>query len=337
MKSTAPQIVAGIKRCMVQKLVPFIHGSPGIGKSDIVKQLAKAGNLELIDWRGSSADPVDLSGFPVLDGTKASYLPFDTFPIVGDDKPKDSNGWLLFMDELNSAPISVQKAAYKLILDRMVGNHNLHPEVYIVAAGNLSTDGALVNSLPTALQSRTVHFEMGLCNDSWNQWATKEGMDHRVVSFIGFKPNLLHKFSAKHNDYTFSCPRTWEMASKLIKGRDLDLTDIAILSGTLSEGVAREFIAYTKVFEQLPHIDKIIADPSGVPVPSEPSARFAISSHVAEYMTIDNASVLMEYVRRLPLENQTITIRIAIGKNKKLFLNDSVEAWLTHHSTRKVA
>ena len=337
MKSSVTQIVAGIKRCMVQRLVPMIHGSPGIGKSDIVKQLAKAGNLHLIDWRGSSADPVDLSGFPVLDGSKASYLPFDTFPIAGDKKPKGTNGWLLFMDELNSAPISVQKACYKLILDRMVGNHDLHPEVYIVAAGNLTTDGALISNLPTALQSRMVHFEMGVCNDSWNQWATEAGIDCRIISFIGFKPNLLHKFSPKHNDYTFACPRTWEMASKLIKGRELDLTDKALLSGVLSQGVAIEFIAYTKVFESLPHIDKIIADPSGTSIPAEPSARFAVGSHVAEHMTVDNATVLMEYVRRLPLENQTITFRIAIGKNKKLLLNDAIEAWSTQYATRKVA
>jgi len=38
----------------------FIHGSPGIGKSYIVAEVAKKHALELVDVRLSQMDPVDL-------------------------------------------------------------------------------------------------------------------------------------------------------------------------------------------------------------------------------------------------------------------------------------
>lgn len=43
------------------RLVPMLGGSPGIGKSAIVKQIAEEFNLELIDIRLSYCDPTDLN------------------------------------------------------------------------------------------------------------------------------------------------------------------------------------------------------------------------------------------------------------------------------------
>ena len=92
-------------------LVPMVHGSPAIGKSSIVKWIAKKFNLKLIDLRLSQCDPTDLLGFPYIFGNRAGYRPMETFPIMGDEIPKGYNGWLLFLDELTSASTAVQAAA----------------------------------------------------------------------------------------------------------------------------------------------------------------------------------------------------------------------------------
>lgn len=41
-------------------LVPMLHGSPGIGKSDIAHGVAATLNLKLIDIRLGQCDPTDL-------------------------------------------------------------------------------------------------------------------------------------------------------------------------------------------------------------------------------------------------------------------------------------
>ena len=107
----------------------------------IVKSIAEEYNLKMIDLRLAQCDPTDLLGFPHIDGDKARYVPMDTFPLEGDPLPINPvtgiaySGWLLFLDEFNSADKGVQKAAYKLVLDRMTGLYHLHKNVAISAAG----------------------------------------------------------------------------------------------------------------------------------------------------------------------------------------------------------
>lgn len=57
----AEQAVTQLTMCFQSKLVPFMKGSPGIGKSDIYKQIAKRFKLKLIDIRLSQCDPTDLN------------------------------------------------------------------------------------------------------------------------------------------------------------------------------------------------------------------------------------------------------------------------------------
>jgi hypothetical protein len=315
--------------CLKARLVPMLTGSPGIGKSSIVYDIANEYNLDVIDMRLSQCDPTDLLGFPRVDGDKASYAPMNTFPLESDSLPEGKSGWLLFLDEFNSAPMAVQAAAYKLTLDRMVGLHKLHPNVVVMCAGNLQTDNAIVNRLSTAMQSRLVHLELSTDFEAWLEWAHANHIDTRITSYIEFKPNNLYQFSPEHNDRTFACPRTWEFVSKLISNwKEIDKSKLALIAGTVSEGVAREFIAFCREFEQLPKISSIIANPKDAPVPSEPSTRYAVAGAVGAHMNTDNAAKLMEYVDRLPPEFQHITLRGAIKRTPALFSHDAVSKWI---------
>src|ERR1700741_4719508 len=179
-------------------LVPMIHGSPAIGKSSIVNQIAEKYHLKVIDLRLAQCDPTDLSGFPMKNGDKASYVPLDTFPLEGDDIPEGYEGWLLFMDEFTSAPKAVQAAAYKVILDRMVGQNKLHKNVAICCAGNMESDNAIVEEMSTAMQSRLVHLELVVDAKEWVEWATSNNVDYRITSFINFKPSMIYTFKPDH-------------------------------------------------------------------------------------------------------------------------------------------
>lgn len=108
MQVKVSQAILMVTEYIRAQLVPMIIGSPGIGKSAIVHQIAKKYNLKLIDIRLSQTLPEDLNGFPFLKGNKAGYVPMDVFPIEGDEVPDGHSGWLLFLDEFNSAPPAVQ-------------------------------------------------------------------------------------------------------------------------------------------------------------------------------------------------------------------------------------
>ena len=319
-------IVAAIKA----GTVPMIHGSPGIGKSDLIHSIAKEHGLLLIDVRLSQCDPTDLAGFPQIDQArqKAGYVPMDTFPLEGEEPPPGYNGWFLFFDEVNSAPKAVQAAAYKIILDRKIGQKKLHKHCAMAAAGNLENDGAIVEPMSTALQSRFApHLELVVDNGEWLEFAYANDIYHRITDFVKFKSSVLYIFSPDHIDHTYACPRTWVFANKLIK-TTAEEDMLETLAGTLSEGVAREFVTFCKIYDKLPDPDDIAKSPETVKVPSEPSILFALTGSVAHNMVADNCDQLIKYVNRLPAEFQVVCLREAVRRNKDLLKEQGIQKWI---------
>ena len=311
------------------KLVPLLAGSPGCGKSQIIYGIAKEHNLKVIDLRLSQCDPTDLAGFPTVEGNKADYVPMKHFPVVGDPIPAGFNGWLLFLDEITSAPPSIQAAAYKLILDRQVGSHHLHERVAIVSAGNLETDNAIVQPMSTALQSRLVHMELVVDSNEWVDWATSNGIDHRITDYVKFKPGQLYTFTPDHTDKTYACPRTWEFANRVLKATaDGSPERLPMLAGTLSEGVAREFTTFCKIYADLPKPAQIVATPEAIKVPQEPSILFALTGSLAHNATKENFGQMMKFIERLPVEFQVVTMRETIRRNKTMMAHASVQKWV---------
>lgn len=317
-----------IAKYIQAKIVPMLTGSPGMGKSAIVKDIAKTYGLKVIDLRLSQCDPVDLMGFPSIQGTRAGYLPMETFPLEGDPIPEGYNGWLLFLDEFNSASTAVQAAGYKLILDRMVGLHHLHKHVAIVCAGNLETDGAIVNPMSTAMQSRLAHLELMPNANEWLDWAYENNIHRFITSYIKFKPGNLYAFSPDHTDKTYACSRTWEFANRVLEVAGTDDKDLLpMLAGVLSEGVAREFIGFTKIDKELPKISQIVQAPNSTPVPDEPSVLFALTGSISHHADKTNLEPLIAYVKRLPKEFQVVTLRETVRRRKELLSFPAMQEW----------
>lgn len=324
-----------IIKCIKAKLVAMMVSSPGIGKSSIVHQIAAEFNLKVIDLRLSQCDPTDLMGFPRVGEKRAGYVPMETFPIEGDELPinpatgEKYAGWLLFLDEANGASIAVQAASYKLILDRMVGIHHLHKNVAIVCAGNLESDNAIVNPMSTAMQSRLVHMEVVSDVQEFTDWASSQGVDHRISDYIRFKPGNLYAFKADHTDKTYACNRTWEFADRVLKVTDDNDPDrLTLLCGTISEGIAREFLTFCKIYADLPKMKEIEASPETIKVPEEPSVLYALTGAISHNAHKDTIGQVMKYVNRLPVEFQVVTLRDTVRRHKPLFAHPAVQKWV---------
>lgn len=332
MKVTLNQASSLIEIYIRAKQVPMIHGSPGLGKSAVIHAIAKKFNLFLIDMRLGQCDPTEMQGFGTLNQVtgRGRYAPMEDFPLEKDTIPAGYAGWLLFMDELTSAPPAVQAAAYKVILDRKVGQHNLHKNVAIVAAGNLATDNAVVEEMSTALQSRMVHLEVEVDAQEWVAWASNNGFDSRITSYISSANDKLYTFQPDHTDHTYGCPRTWEFANRLIPMAPPTMDNVALYAGALSEGLAREFIAFCELEHQLPKIADILAFPKSVPVPDEPSVLWMLSGTLAKHMKVSNCDKLMEFVKRIPLEFQTFFLRqLKLKENTELAKQAPIIEWVT--------
>ena len=333
MNITTKQLPEAIMDVLYARLVPYITSSPGCGKSDIVRQVANNLNLHLIDVRLSQMDSVDISGYPTIHEGKTVFTPPIIFPIEGDPIPKGKDGILLFLDELSSASLATQSASYKLILDRMVGQYKLHDRVAIVAAGNRATDKAIVNRMSTAMQSRMIHFNLVVNHKDWLEWANTAGIDTRITSFIEFRPELLHNFNPNHTDNTYPAPRTWAFANNLIKDKPtISQIDAIILAGTVGEGAAREFKGYSEIYESLPNIKAITANPTTIPIKESPDILYAFTGLISANINKGNIEQLTKFIERLPLDFQIVTWINSIKRNKELYTLPSVVNWIKQHA-----
>lgn len=302
-------------------LVPYIQSSPGMGKSSIVRSISDEYYMHMIDHRLSTSAPEDMSGLPRFDadGT-ARFAPFaDLFPIAGTPVPKGKHGWMLFLDEFNSAPKSVQAAAYKLILDRMTGQYKLDDKVMICAAGNLATDRAIVNPLSTAMQSRVIHLEMQISHEEWMyDVALKQKYDSRIVGYLSQYPSKLMDFRPDHQDKTFCCPRTWEFVNKLIIGREVNDTTAVLLAGTITSGTAADFVQFCRIYESMISFNEIMRDPQNAAVPQDLSTKWAVISSLMEKINAENFDALAKYVDRFTADFRILFYRSVIVQQPTL-------------------
>ena len=286
----------------------FVWGAPGVGKSDIVAQIAEDGKYELRDVRLSLLDPVDLKGFPTIDTVKKQmkWLPADFLPTKGKG--------LLFLDEMNSAPQSVQAAAYQLVLNRKIGDYKLPDGWAILAAGNRAGDRSVVHAMPAALANRFVHIDFDVSNTDWGVWAQGAGIHPDIRAFINFRPALLHSFDPASNPRAFPSPRSWSFVNDIYKDDHAPDEEYELYKGTIGEGAAAEFIAYTKQIKDLPTIDQILIDPDGTRIPANPSAQYAVVEGLKDKTSEKNVGRVLKYTDRLPVEYQVVYMRGAQRK-----------------------
>lgn len=300
---TPNQLKKYLRDIFYANLVPFVVSSPGIGKSSIAKQVGDSLELEFVDIRLSTMESVDINGYPDLSGERATFKPFDVFPLEGDKIPAGKRGWLICLDEFASASREVQVAAYRLILDRQVGKYNLHKNVAIVCLSNKSTDRAIVNEISTAMRSRLVNLELVSSFEDWMQnIAIPYKYDPRIIAFLNQYPSKLNDFNPEREENTYCCPRTWEFMNKILKiKKTADEKDVPLYAGIISPGVAMEFIGFTKIFKELPHIDEIVKDPENFPIPENIGHQWATVAHLEEKATKDNIGKVYAYINRFRL------------------------------------
>jgi len=252
----------------------MLWGPPGVGKSQMVAQIAGRHQVPLIDIRLSQMEPSDLRGIPFRVENRVEWA----IPALLPDAARHGPTGILFLDEITSAPPAVSAAAYQLILDRRLGEYQVPAHWAIFAAGNRQGDRGVTYSMPAPLANRFSHFEVETHLDDWAAWAYRSGIDERVIGFLRFRPELLFDFDPAHNPVAFPSPRSWEFAHRGLKKFE---DHPELLQGTLQACVGPaagiELTAFINSLDQMPDLDAIVnGDP--VPVPREIDLQYAVAA-----------------------------------------------------------
>ena len=298
------QLIQILKRCYDHRRPAFIRGKPGVGKSTIVREFADNNNLQFIDFRLTYCDPVDLRGLPKISGDKTEWLTPAVFPTKGSG--------ILFFDELTSASPAVQAACYQITHDKKLAEYEL-PEGWVVfAAGNSQSDRAVANRMSSALVSRFVNLDLEVNIDDWSEYAMQKDFAQEVIAYNRFKGGAaLYTFNPETwvQDKPYACPRTWEYLSEMMS--DGVEVPFELAAGLVGEGEATSFMAFCKVYLDLPNLDGILLDPDKAAIPDNPGAQYAVITGLARKAGKQNLGQVLKYLARMPKEMEVCCIRDA--------------------------
>jgi hypothetical protein len=252
----------------------MLWGPPGVGKSQLVTQIASRHAVPIIDIRLSQMEPSDLRGIPFRSGEQVEWA----VPALLPDAQRHGPAGILFLDEITSAPPSVSAAAYQLILDRRLGAYQVPPAWIIVAAGNRQGDRGVTYTMPAPLANRFSHFEVETHLDDWVAWAYQSALDERLIGFLRFRPDLLFHFDPAHNPVAFPSPRSWEFAHRALqKFGDLPSLLLGSLQACVGPAAGLELHAFIQNLDRLPDLEAIVRGET-VPVPTEIDLQYAVAT-----------------------------------------------------------
>jgi MoxR-like ATPase len=252
----------------------MLWGPPGVGKSQMVAQVAARHGVAVIDVRLSQMEPSDLRGIPFRSGELVEWA----IPALLPDRARHGPAGILFLDEITSAAPSVSAAAYQLILDRRLGAYAVPDGWAIFAAGNRQGDRGVTYSMPAPLANRFSHFEVEAHLDDWAAWAYANGIDGRLIAFLRFRPELLFDFDPAHNPVAFPSPRSWEFAHRALQKFDDDAALLAeALQACVGPAAGIELAAFIEHLDRLPDLEAIVRG-EDVPVPHEVDLQYAVAS-----------------------------------------------------------
>ena len=355
------ELAEALEDCIAVHEPFFVHGTPGRGKSQIVTQVAdklfdphyyqklappqpQASDQQVIslngqyltvvktrdylfDVRAVLRDPTDFNGFPYR--TEANYAGFlqpDWLPRAG----RDPEHGLVFLDELNRAPVLTQNACFSLILDRRVGGYTLPPGYAIGAAGNYESDGGGVTRMPAALAVRFLH--LYLQNDivDWCKWALANDIHPMVIAYLRQFPDRLNAFDPKAD--ASPNERAWASVSRLMRAGRSQKVELAMISGRVGKAAAEDFCAYARLNAALPNIDAIIMNPDTAEVPTEISTRYAITAALSARMNAENIDRCITYLDRLDPEYGVYAVKRAVARDPALQHAPEFTTWAINHA-----
>ena len=196
--------------CDVRKPV-LLRGRHGVGKSQVVYQVAGKRNMPVVERRASQMTEGDLVGLPSTDGHSTSFNPPDWFKAACDAPV------ILFLDEVDRATIEVRQGIFELTDSRKINGHSLHPDTLVFAAvnGGEHGDQYQVGEMDPAELDRWTVFDVEPSVEDWLDWA-KERVDGVVWDFVNQNRSHLEHTGDFEPNKVYPSRRSWDRLNECL-------------------------------------------------------------------------------------------------------------------------
>ena len=264
----------------------ILRGRHGVGKSQVVYQIAKNMGLPVVERRASQMTEGDLVGLPSVDGDRTSFNPPDWF------KQACEQPVVLFLDEVDRAVLEVRQGIFELTDSRKLNGHHLHADTVVFAAVNGGEHGEQyqVNEMDPAELDRYSVWDIEPTVEDWLSWA-KDNVDSLVWDFINQNRSHLEHSGDYEPNKVYPSRRSWDRLNQVLKGADLlenpGPAMFALATSFVGFEAAVAFNDYAKNYERVVSVEHLL---NGERV--EALESFSLNDHCAMIEKMDAEEVL---------------------------------------------
>jgi hypothetical protein len=308
--------------CIQARVAAILWGAPGQGKTSVLRSFAEQSGRKLEIILASIREPQDFAGLPAISNGTMSLIP----PNWAQSLAKDGNG-ILFADEINTAPPSVQAALLRVCLEKVAGDLELGDGTSVVAAANPPEIAADGWDLAPPLANRFCHIDWELPAEvvasglvgNWPQITLPSASEELIAeeiskeswimaSFLMARPDLSTSMPASTGQQgrAFPTPRSWEFTLRLMgyvgaMGLSPEVRRLLVI-GCVGQGAGSEYLNFRENMD-LPSPEAIISEPETVKLPVRADQLYAmcgsVSSALAGNPSVDRWENVGKFILRL--------------------------------------
>lgn len=240
----------------------LLLGAPGIGKTQIMEQIARECGIGLVAYTITHHTRQSAIGLPFISqkqfgGKEYAVTEYTMSEIVASVYEKMEQTGLsegiLFLDEINCVSETLAPAMLQFLQCKTFGTHAIPQGWIIVAAGNPPEYNKSVREFDVVTMDRVKKIEVEPDFGVWREYAGQAHIHPAIISYLTARTGYFYKMETTVDGRRFATPRGWEDLSRILEvyeklGKKVD-REVAV-QYIQHEKIAKDFANYLELFEK---------------------------------------------------------------------------------------
>lgn len=237
------------KMPVVRQRPILLMGPPGIGKTQIMEQIARECHIGLVSYTITHHTRQSAVGLPFIveeefEGKKYSVTEYTMSEIIASvyRKMKETGlkEGILFIDEINCVSETLTPTMLQFLQCKTFGNQAVPEGWIIVAAGNPPEYNKSVRDFDMVTLDRVRHMDIEADFRVWKEYARSQGLNNALLTYLELRPQNFYRVYTDVDGMQFVTARGWEDLSNL-------MDTYGELGIPVTEEIIREFVAHEEV------------------------------------------------------------------------------------------
>lgn len=240
----------------------FLLGSPGIGKTAIMEQIAQELGIALVSYSMTHHTRQSALGLPFISHKEykgeqyeiSEYTMSEIIASVYDVMEQTGiEEGILFLDEINCVSETLAPSMLQFLQYKVFGRHKVPEGWVIVTAGNPPEYNKSVREFDVVTMDRMKLIEVEADYPTWKEYALERGIHNAVTTYLDMKKNDFYKVETTIGGKSYVTARGWEDLSAtmiLCEEENIPVDETLIGQYIHDEKIVKEFTAYYELYNK---------------------------------------------------------------------------------------